>query len=150
MNARFPTSVDAITPEQVRDFLERKGWRDRQHRNTDIFVMDGEIAGTGRRASLVSPVDPTMDDYPARLRDALVTMADGFDMSVAALVDAILFWDRDIYRIRLQSPAQREQLLPLCRARYRKVPGLHCVCSGNTGDAATILCQTDQCRSKIR
>ncbi len=113
MNARFPTSVDAITPEQVRDFLERKGWRDRQHRNTDIFVMDGEIAGTGRRASLVLPVDPTKDDYPARLRDALVTMADGFDMSVAALVDAILFWDRDIYRIRLQSPAQREQLLPL-------------------------------------
>lgn len=110
----FPADVDAISPVLVRDFLRRKGWQDRGHPNKDLMVMDGTIAGAQERASLVLPADPTMDDYRARLRDALIILMEtGFARSVPALVDMILHWDRDIYRIHLQAPGQQEQLLPL-------------------------------------
>lgn len=112
-NSYFPAEIDTITPALMRDFLLRKGWRVREHRNQSLLLMHGGAHGDQREGTLVLPNDSTMDDYRARLRDALTNLTGVFTQSIPALVDAILHWDRDIYRIRLQNAPNREQLLPL-------------------------------------
>lgn len=108
----FPADVDTISPDLIRDFLLRKGWCEREHRNRNLLLMHGVVSGSQQEASLVLPNDSTMDDYRARLRDALRNMSQAFSQSIPTLVDAILHWDRDIYRIRLQNAPNHEQLLP--------------------------------------
>ena len=111
--SQFPMITDTIRPEQIRDFLKRKGWQDREHRNKALLVLAGKHPGSDHISSVVLPADPTMDDYQSRLRETLEMISDGFGRSVQSLVDAIIHWDRDIHKIKLQSPGQREQLLPL-------------------------------------
>ena len=123
-NRTFPATVDSIGPEDLSAYLKRKGWHSEDHPNQNIIVLAGRSPVVGEDVSVVFPSDRTMADYPARLRDAVAMIADFLGERIDTVIEKVLHWNRDVLKLRLCSPLQKEQLLPLdfastVIARYR-------------------------------
>jgi len=103
-------SIDSLSPRQVSAFLRRKGWKSQAFPNPDLLVF---LSPDDDGASIVLPASEAFADYPAKLRGCLRSLSFIYDIDVLELVHQIAYWDRDVLKIRLESPLQAEQLLPL-------------------------------------
>lgn len=102
--------IDTLTPNQVSAFLRRKGWRIQAYPNPNLMVFE---APQDDDLSLVLPSAREFADYPAKLRDSIRMLATLYDKDPQTIVHQIAHWDRDVFKIRLESPRHGEQLLPL-------------------------------------
>ena len=101
--------LDTLTPEQVTAYLRRKGWRALNYPNPNLFVFG---APQDDDLSLVLPAKREFSDYPAKLCDSIRLLSALYDQDFQTIVDNIAHWDRDVFKIHLDSPGG-EQLLPL-------------------------------------
>ena len=101
--------LDTLTPEQVTAYLRRKGWRALDYPNSNLLVFE---APQDDDLSLVLPARRESSDYPAKLRDSIRLLSPLYDHDFQTIVHNIAHWDRDVFKIRLDSPGG-EQLLPL-------------------------------------
>jgi hypothetical protein len=101
--------LDTLTPDQVAIYLRRKGWRALDYPNSNLLVFG---APNDDDLSLVLPSRREFSDYPAKLRDSIRLLSALQDQDFNAIVHNIAHWDRDVFKIRLDSPGG-EQLLPL-------------------------------------
>jgi len=98
-----------LTPEKVAAYLQRKGWRALDYPNSNLLVFG---APQDDDLSLVLPSRREFSDYPAKLRDSIGLLSALYDEDFQTIVHNIAHWDRDVFKIRLDSPGG-EQLLPL-------------------------------------
>jgi len=101
--------LDTLTPEQVTAYLQRKGWRALDYPNSNLLVFG---APEDDDLSLVLPARLEFSDYPAKLRDSIRLLSVLYNQDLQTIVHNIAHWDRDVIKIRLDSPGG-EQLLPL-------------------------------------
>jgi len=101
--------LDTLTPEQVAAYLRRKGWRALDYPNSNLLVFG---APQDDDLSLVLPSRREFSDYPEKLRDSIRLLSALNDQDFQTIVHNIAHWDRDVFKIRLDSPGG-EQLLPL-------------------------------------
>jgi hypothetical protein len=104
--------IDTLSLGQVRAFLCRKGWKLVEYPNPDLLVFAPSEEDQDD-LSVVLPANQQFVDYPARLRDCVRLLANIYDVDPQTIVHNIAHWDRDVLKIRLQSPRESEQLLPL-------------------------------------
>ena len=104
--------IDTLSPERVSAFLRRKGWKLLKYPNPDLLVFAPSEKDQDD-LSVVLPAKQEFVDYPAKLRDCVRLLANIFDTDPQTIVHHIAHWDRDVLKIRLQSPPRMEQLLPL-------------------------------------
>lgn len=101
--------LDTLTPEQVASYLHRKGWRALDYPNSNLIVFG---APDDNDLSLVIPSRRDFSDYPAKLRDSIRLLSEFYDQDSQTVIHNIAHWDRDVFKIRLDSPGG-EQLPPL-------------------------------------
>ena len=101
--------LDTLTPDQVAAYLRRKGWRALDYPNSNLLVFG---APNDDDLSLVLPSRREFSDYPAKLRDSIRLLSALHDQDFHTIVHNIAHWDRDVFKIRLDSSGD-EQLLPL-------------------------------------
>jgi hypothetical protein len=101
--------LDTLTPEQVAAYLRRKGWRALDYPNPTLLVFG---APQDEDLSLVLPSRQEFSDYPAKLRDGIRLLSAVYNQEFQTIVHNVAHWDRDVFKIRLDSPSG-EQLLPL-------------------------------------
>ena len=109
----YTSLIDTITPIQVEAFLRRKGWRQVRYANPDLKVFEGVAPSLGEEVSVVIPSQKGFADYPMRLRDCVQLLSQFYDKSADIIIHNIAHWDRDVFKIRVESPIGKEQLLPL-------------------------------------
>ena len=100
--------LDTLTPEQVAAFLRRKGWRELDYPNPNLLVFG---APQDDDISLVLPSRREFSDYSAKLHDNIRLLSTLYDKDIQTIVHNIAHWDRDVFKIRLDSKSG-EQLLP--------------------------------------
>lgn len=104
--------LDTLTPNKVASYLFRKGWHALDYPNSNLLVFG---APQDNNLSLVLPSRREFTDYPAKLRDSIRLLSALYDQDSQTIVHNIAHWDRDVFKIRLESPGG-EQLLPLSYA----------------------------------
>lgn len=107
--------IDTLSPRQVAAYLRRRGWRPQDYPNPDLLVFLAPREGS---LSLVVPARQEFADYPSKLRDCVKVLALFNGTDPQTVVHHIAHWDRDVVKIRLQSPLHDEQLLPLDYAAH--------------------------------
>jgi hypothetical protein len=106
----------SITPARLSDFLRRKGWRRKNHPNTNLIVFEGESLIVGESATVVFPSDIDFKDYFSRLNDTLSLLSKHFDLPLSSIIEKIAHWNRDVMRIRIQAENGNDHLLPFSNA----------------------------------
>ncbi|MBU0768996.1 MAG: hypothetical protein KJ687_07890 [Proteobacteria bacterium] len=107
------TLIYTITPDQVSSFLQRKGWHKVEYANKNLMVFVGDVPEYGKDLSVVIPAQKDFADYPVRLRECVNLLSQYYDQPADILIHRIAHWDRDIFKIRVESPVGKEALLPL-------------------------------------
>lgn len=108
-NSETSPLLDTLTPKQVTSYLLRKGWHVLDYPNSSLLVFE---APQDHDLSLVLPSRREFSDYPEKLRDSIHLLSTLYDQDSQNIVHNIAHWDRDVFKIRLDSPSG-EQLLPL-------------------------------------
>lgn len=103
----------ALTTVQISSFLQRKGWNVIKQPNESLVVLEGLSPNLNENVSIVLPSRPVFADYKLRIIDAVRMLSQHYQESPDILIQKIVHWDRDILRIRIESPRVNEQLLPL-------------------------------------
>lgn len=111
LQSTFPL-LDTVSPERVSAYLLRKGWQRVEYPNPNLLVFEPRTPGQ-ENLSLVLPAKRELADYVAKVRDCVRMLSSLYDVDVQTVVQQISRWDRDVLSIRLDSPLQKEQLLPL-------------------------------------
>ncbi|MEN6350222.1 MAG: hypothetical protein ABFD08_12610 [Syntrophomonas sp.] len=109
----YSSLIDTITPGQISTFLKRKGWQQVKYANPALMVFEGFAPLVNEDVSLVIPSKKEFSDYPVRLRDCVRLLSQYYKQPTDIIIHNIAHWDRDILKIRVESPVGREQLLPL-------------------------------------
>ena len=104
--------IDTLSPEQVSGYLRRKGWLRVAYANPNLLVFEATVPEE-RGLCLVLPAKREFADYASKVRDCVRLLSEIYDLDVQTVVHHIAHWDRDVLKIRLESPLRREQLLPL-------------------------------------
>ncbi|OGG06566.1 MAG: hypothetical protein A3F83_14270 [Candidatus Glassbacteria bacterium RIFCSPLOWO2_12_FULL_58_11] len=104
--------IDTLSAQQVSSYLLRKGWKAVDYSNSNLLVFSGTTPDT-ENLSIVLPAKQTFADFPAKLRDCVNLLSELYSYDAQTIVHHIAHWDRDVLKIRLESPLKKEQLLPL-------------------------------------
>jgi len=112
-NTKYPSLIDSITPKQLTTFLKRKSWNIVEQPNSNVSIFEGFSPYLQDMVTIALPKRQDFADYQLRLQDSIRILSQHYQQAPDTLVQQIVHWDRDVFKIRIESPLRYEQLLPL-------------------------------------
>ena len=100
-----------VLPQYAREYAKSRGWQRVDTKRAAVAVYAVPVAG--RYEEVVIPADPAIDDYPRRIIDSVLNLAEFESRQPMELLEDLLQAEADTLRFILDDTATAEGSLPV-------------------------------------